>query len=137
MIITWSQGEILHHFDVPSDNRLMFEKYTDFIFSVIDKKSLNAFKLRYYRPYVILQPAIKLYSSNHNLLRFDRRLFELAPWLKRNMKFWLFLTAALILPKSFWKLVRIIQHRKKNIFDGLENKKLIEKRFAYLEKIFF
>src|SRR5258708_9139005 len=134
MLITWSQGEILTHYDVRKNNRLMFEDYTDFIFSVMPKDMLGSYKLRYFNQYIIHQPVIKLYSTNLNLIKFDKRLLALEPRLKYNVLFWLSLLIALMLPNFFWRMVRVLQHKNKNILDQLENKDQIYKKFAIINR---
>lgn len=130
-IITWSQGDILTHYNVLPGNHLMFEKYTNFIFPLVGE----AYKRRYFQSYILQQPVIKLYSNNNNLIKFDQRLLELEPRLKRNPIFWLMVGLALVMPKFVWETVRVIQHRQKNTMATLKNRDLIEKRFAYFAKI--
>lgn len=142
MIITWARGEgdradISDYYDVHEDNRLMFENYTDFVFKQIPAGNLAAFKDNFYRKFIMLQPAIKLYSNNHNLIRFNRRFLELEPGLKNNPLFWLMAIMAFLLPKFIWETVRIIHHRQKNILKSLSNKEEILSRFAYLENRYF
>lgn len=134
MVITWSQGTILQHYDILPNNRLMFEIYTDFLFSLIEKRNVSAYKLNYYSVYIKMQPVIKLYSNNNNLIKFDARLLILEPRLKRNPLFWLMAAMAFFMPKFIWEMVRIIQHRQKNILESLSNSEQILSRFAYLEK---
>lgn len=137
MVITWSQGTILQHYDLLPNHRLMFEIYTDYIFSVIEKKTLDAYKLKYYSGYIKMQPVIKLYSSNSNLIKFDARLLQLEPRLKKNPFFWLMLIIALLMPKFIWEIVRVIQHKNKNTLDFLSDKDKIYKRFALLNNRYF
>lgn len=133
MIITWSQGDILTHY-IPKNDRLMFEEYTDFIFNLIPKDKISDYKLRYYSTYVILQPVIKLYSSNKNLIMFDKRLLKLEPRLKKNIFFWIALCVGLFTPRSIWKLMRIIQHKNKNTINNLSNKDKVYKKFNIINK---
>lgn len=137
MTITWSQGDILTHYQVSKQNRLMFETYTDYVFKVISPKELNAFRLNFYKNFIILQPAIKLYSNSYNLIKFNQRLVELEPRLKRNLLFWLFILMALLLPKSVWKIIRAIQHVGKNKISRAQNLKKIYNTYAFLEKRYF
>ena len=132
MIITWSMGGILTHYDPREDNRFMFEEYIDFVFSIIPKKDISDYRLRYFQKYITHQPVIKLYSSNRNLILFDKRLFQLEPRLKQNISFWLFFSIAFLVPKTIWKLVRVIQHRKKNKLKELKNKEKIFNKFNFL-----
>lgn len=132
MIITWSQGVILTHYNPRKNNRFMFEEYTDFVFSIIPKKDLSDYKLRYFKKYIVQQPVIKLYSNNRNLLFFNKRLFQLEPRLKQNISFWLFFLTAFLVPKAIWKLVRVVQHKKSNKFEELKNKKKIFNKFNLL-----
>lgn len=134
MVITWSQGEILNYYDVSSDNKLVFEKYTDYLFSLIPKDELDNFKLKFYSKYIVLQPVIKLYSNNANLIKFNRLFFKLEPRIKKNILFWIFFITAIIVPKSIWRLARVIQHKEKNTLDLLANRKEIYARFNYLNK---
>lgn len=136
MIITWSQAGILTHYDVPENKRLMFEGYTDFIFRLVPKNKLEEYKHNFYKKFVILQPVIKLYSNNKNLLKFDKKLFQLDPSLKTNPWLYVFLLVALILPKPFWELARVIQHRFKNTLPKLKNLDRIYQRYRYLENHF-
>lgn len=137
IVITWSQGDILSFYDVLPGNYLMFEKYADFIFSIIREGNLHNFKSKYYSQYVKLQPVIKLYSNNSNLIRFDRRLLQLHPQFKKNPLFWLMAIIASIVPRFIWKIVRIVQHHQKNILEKLADKDKILSRFDYLDKLYF
>lgn len=137
MIITWSQGAILNYYDVLPGNRLMFEDYTQFVFKIIPKKDLSLYKLRFYSRYIILQPVIKLYSSNMNLIRFNKKLMQLEPRLKNNISFWLFFFIALVIPKFIWRFVRVIQHKSKDTINTLKNKDKIFKRFNVLDRKYY
>ncbi len=141
MVITWCrEGDkigVSHYYDVPQNNRLMFEDYTDFVFKQIPAPKLAAFKYNFYRKFIMLQPVIKLYSNNNNLIMFDHRLLELEPRLKKNTIFWLVVVVAFIMPKFIWDIARIIQHWQKNSLDKLKNINIIEQRFNYLNETFF
>lgn len=137
MVITWSQGSILHHYDVPKSNHLMFEKYTDYIFTLISKNRLPEYKYSFYKNFIGLQPAIKLYSNNSNLLKFNHRLLSLEPKLKNQLLFWLFFASAFFLPKSFWIFVRKIQHFNKNILPSLKKYPEIIARYDYINKMYY
>ncbi|CAN5155018.1 hypothetical protein BH11PAT1_BH11PAT1_2540 [soil metagenome] len=134
MVITWSQRAIFSHYNVKNRKPIMIEDYTNYIFSLIPEKYKDEYKWRYYSGFAWLQPAIKLYSNNHNMLAFDKRLFLLEPRLKRSSILWILFCFSWVLPKSFWNLVRTVQHQSKNHLSGLNNVKTIEKRFNYLEE---
>jgi|GEM_PF-4021925 len=132
MIITWSQAGILTHYDVPNTNKLMFENYTDYIFTLIPENFLSVYKHNFYKKFVLLQPVIKLYSGNNNLRKFNNRLFELDNSLKNNLLLKLFYIIAIVFPKKFWNFIRIIQHKSKNYLNNLENLNEIYERYTYL-----
>ncbi|MDO8657120.1 MAG: glycosyltransferase family 2 protein [Candidatus Levybacteria bacterium] len=137
MVITWSQGEILTLYELRKNNHLMFEDYTDFIFTIIPKERLRRYKLKYYERYIKHQPVIKLYSSNLSLLKFDRRLLELEPHLKYNILFWIYLTISLVTPMFLWRIVRVIQHKKVDRLDYLENRDKIYNKCNALNKKYY
>lgn len=137
MVITWSQGEILTLYELRKNNRLMFEDYTDFIFTIIPKERLRRYKLRYYERYIKHQPVIKLYSSNLSLLKFDRRLLKLEPKIKNNIFFWIYLIISLATPMFLWKVARVIQHKKADRLDSLKNRDKIYNKFNALDKKYY
>lgn len=140
MVITWARTGaklgISNYYDVPLNDRLVFEDYTDFVFKQIPKNKLAAFKKNFYSKFIILQPAIKLYSSNRNLIRFDRKLLKLEPSFKKNAFFWLMAVLAFLIPKFVWELVRFVQHGQKNSLDKIKNINIIKQRFNYLNESF-
>lgn len=134
LVITWSQRAILSHYNVVPGKPIMIEEYTNYIFNLIPEDERDAYKHRYYNVFAILQPAIKLYSSNNNLIAFNKRLFILEPRLKKNMLLWGLFFVSFLTPKFVWNIVRVLQHISKNSLSNLRNLQSIQKRFDYLEQ---
>lgn len=136
MIITWSQGEILTHYNL-KNGRMMVEDFTDFVSSVLPKAEGSSYRLKFYSNFVILQPVIKLYSNNSALITFDKRLLVVEPRLKKNTLFWVLFAIAFITPRFIWNTVRVVQHKSKNTLDSLPNKDKIYKQFNMYNKKYF
>lgn len=136
MIITWSQGDILTHYNLKK-GRMMVEEFIDYVLQIIPKTERNDYKLHFYNKFIILQPVIKLYSNNKNLIIFDKRLLKVEPRLKESIFFWMLFVIAFITPKSIWKMVRVLQHKQKNTFETLPNKEKIYKKFISYNKKYF
>lgn len=136
MIISWSQGGILSHYNL-RNGRMMIEEYMDYVLNIIPEKERSAYKLLYFNNFILLQPVIKLYSDNRRLLIFDKRLLSVEPRLKKNIFFWIAFAIAFITPKFIWRLVRIVQHKNRNTFEFLPNKDIIYKKFNYYNKKYY
>lgn len=137
MVISWSQAGILTHYDVPPDRRLMFENYTDYVSSILPKTDYKQYLHDWCKKFVLLQPAVKLYSTNKNMMKFNKRLFEIDPLLKYNPLFYIMFPLAFVVPKLIWKIIRVIQHKYKNHLTLLENYPQILSRFNYLDQKYF
>ena len=135
MIITWSQGGILNHYELKK-NRLMGENYLNTVISYLPKSERKNFKLQYYKKFIILQPVIKLYGGITQLVIFDRRLLFVEKRLRYNILFWISLSVALIVPRSLWKFVRIVQHRTNDTIRELPDFDKIQKRYIYFQKTY-
>lgn len=136
MVITWSQRAIFSHYKVTKNKSIMIDDYTNYVFNLIPNEKRDEYKFRYYSVFALLQPAIKLYSDNRTLLEFDKILFLREPRLKKNILLWILLPLSLLLPKSFWNMIRTIQHQNKNTLPALKNVTQIQKRFAYLDSYY-
>lgn len=135
MIITWSQGGILNHYELKK-NRLMVENYFNVILTYFPKDQREDLKLQYYKKFIILQPVIKLYGGIQQLIIFNKRLLFVEKKLRYNMFFWMFFVIALLVPRVVWKLVRIIQHSLNDTIKELSDFDQIKKRYTYFQKTY-
>ena len=94
--------------------------------------TLNKFPTSKLQNYINLFPVIKLYSTNKNLIRFARRLLQLEPKLKEDMKLWFNLIVSLIIPKIIWIKVRLIYHGFNNKIESVSNLDSVTEKYNYL-----
>ncbi len=132
MVITWSQGEISSHYFPRKDGRLMFEQLMDYVLNLIPSSRLANYKWNYFKNYIILQPVIKLYSNNENLVKFNQRLVILEPRLKKNFKFYILFAFAFIFPSSFWKFIRKLRHYTNDTISRIRNLDKIERAYKLI-----
>lgn len=135
MVITWSQGGILNHYELKK-NRLMIENFYNVLLSYLPQDERESVKLQYYKKFIILQPAIKLYGGNKQLVIFNIRLLYVEKRLMYHVFFWFFFCLAFIFPRVFWNLVRKLQHSMNNSIKKLDNFDQVQKRYNYLHKIY-
>lgn len=133
MVITWSQGGILDHYKLRK-NKIMAEDYLETVLSYLPKEEREQYKLQYYKNFIILQPVIKLYGGMKQLILFDKRLLSIEKKLRYNLFFWIFFCVALIMPRTVWKLVRVIQHSTNDSIRELSDFRKVQKRYAYFHK---
>jgi len=136
MIITWSQLAILHLYDVIPTKPLMMEEYVNYIYTIMPRQKRDVYKWNYYKVFALLQPVIKLYSNNRNLIEYDKRLFVLEPRLKKTPLLWCMLFVSLLTPNYIWRFVRVVQHKNKNFLHELPNLQTVIDRYSYLEKTY-
>lgn len=135
MIITWSQGGILNHYELKK-SRIMGENYIETVLSYFPKEEKENVKLQYYNKFIILQPVIKLYGGIRQLVIFNRRLLHVEKKIGYNIFFWINFAIALIIPRVAWRIVRVIQHRTKNSIRELPDFGKVEKRYAYFHEVY-
>lgn len=136
MIITWSQGGILDHYKLKK-GQLMIENYYNVLLSYLPKNERENAKLQYYECFILLQPVIKLYGGTKQLITFNKRLLYVENRLRHSVLFWLCFSLAFVFPRSFWKLVRVIQHSTKDSIKEISDFEKVQKRYNYLNKKYF
>ena len=133
MVITWTAATNKQpSWVVRKDGSLEFEPYDRALFAFIPKREQQTFRLNYYKNFIRLLPVIKFYSTNRNLIRFVRRLIQLVPTLKNNIKLWVMFFIAFITPKFIWFKARLIYHMINNKIEHIPNLELINARYRYL-----
>lgn len=133
MVISWTAATSRQpSWIVRKNGNLEFEAYDRELFKLIPKNERHLFRINYYKNFIHLLPVIKFYSTNRNLIRFIRRLIQLVPALKNDIKLWIMFFIALILPKYIWLQTRLIYHRINNKIDNIPNLELINARYRYL-----
>jgi glycosyltransferase involved in cell wall biosynthesis len=137
MIITWSQMSIFTHYKVSPGKPIFMEEYLKYILGLLPQTERSLYKLNYFKIFAILQPAIKLYSGNSNLVKFNKRLFTLEPRLQHNFLLWIFFFLTILTPTFVLKFIRIVQHRHRDTFDRLPNCSDISTRFLLLNKKYY
>lgn len=135
MVITWSQGGILNHYAL-KDRRMMAENYVNTVLSYLPKNQRQNWRLQYYKQFIKLQPVIKLYGGNRQMVTFDKRLLSVEDRLRYNMLFWISFSIAFIVPKTVWELVRVIQHRTNNAIKELSDFDRVEERYRNFQKAY-
>ncbi len=138
MVITWTGATNKQpSWVVRTDGSLEFEPYDRALFKFIPKNNRQSFRLNYYKSFIRLLPVIKFYSTNRNLIRFVRRLIQLVPILKNDIKLWTMFFTSLLIPKFIWLKVRLIYHRVNNNIDIIPNLDSINTRYKYLLKRYY
>ncbi len=138
MVITWTGATNKQpSWVVRRDGSLEFEPYDRALFKFISKKERQSFRLNYYKNFIRLLPVVKFYSTNRNLIRFVRRLIQLVPTVKTDIKLWTMFFTALIIPKVIWLQARLIYHRINNKIDSIPNLDSINTRCKYLLKRYY
>ncbi len=133
MVITWTAATNQQpSWVVREDGSLEFEPYDRALFKFIPKNHQQSFRLNYYKNFIRLLPVIKFYTTNRNLIRFVRRLIQLVPTLKNDIKLWVMFFIAFITPKFIWLRARLIYHRINNKIENIPNLELINVRYRYL-----
>ncbi|OGG19001.1 hypothetical protein A3D78_06330 [Candidatus Gottesmanbacteria bacterium RIFCSPHIGHO2_02_FULL_39_14] len=132
IVITWTKVTNHQPSWIVKNNRLEFETYDRELFKLIPNKKRALYRFNYYKNYISLFPVIKLYSTNKNLIRFARRLLQLEPKLKEDMKLWFNLIVSLIIPKIIWIKVRLIYHGFNNKIESVSNLDSVTEKYNYL-----
>lgn len=132
IVITWTKVTSQQPSWIVKNNRLEFETYDWELFNLIPKEKRAQYRFNYYKNYINLFPVIKLYSTNKNLIRFVKRLMQLEPKLKDEMKLWFNLIISLIIPKIIWIKVRLIYHGFNNKIETVPDLDSLTERYNYL-----
>lgn len=86
-------------------------------------ENYQIFKKKHLEGFVSTLPAIKLYTSNENIIEMSDQVIKIDHSYQRNLLFWMNLTLAILLPKRALSIIRSV----KLYCDSIQIKKYLEK----------
>lgn len=141
IVASWSQWRNSQNGQHPVysliGGKLESENYFNIIKEKLDRKSFSIFlHNQLISIYVRLFPLIKVKIGNKNLIAFSKRIRNVDPSMNREMKYWIYLSFALFLPRQFLKMLRdfylflyIKTSRVENDKNIIHTLKLIEREY--------
>ena len=123
-----------HGFYDPVEGKLKAENYFEIVRGKISKEVYQRFLHKELMTiYVNLFPAIKVSVGNKKMLQISKRIYSLDPTITKNISYWIYFIATLVLPRSVLRIVKDIYLYLYMRFSKVDDEKQIVNRLNELE----